>query len=339
MRRRAASRRSPEDPVRLRVRRPADFLAVIPYLVGFQPTESVVAVLSRRGRVLLTARIDLPPAELADEVADHLAEVTDRHDVDEAVLAVYSSDLASGRRVLEQLVARAAVPVRDALLVGGGRWWSLTCLTGCCPPEGSPYDPAGHPLAAEAVYAGLCAETDRSVLARRVAGPSASDEPRLLAQVQEVRQRTASLPTRDAAGLMAATVRRLRGDPGPVEEADLLLLAVLAEELLVRDVAWAMMSRQRSQDDVRLWGQVVASSPQAVAAGPLGLLGAAAWISGNGALQNCCVERLERLRPTYTLGGLLAEISERALSPTAWDDMAEDLRAEVCAVAGLAGLH
>ena len=61
MTRRVPGRPSVEAPARLRVRRPADFLAVIPYLVGFHPSESVVAVLCRDGRVLLTARMDLPP--------------------------------------------------------------------------------------------------------------------------------------------------------------------------------------------------------------------------------------------------------------------------------------
>ena len=48
--------------MRLRVRRPADLLAVVPYLLGFQPDESLVAVLVRGGRVLLTVRMDLAPA-------------------------------------------------------------------------------------------------------------------------------------------------------------------------------------------------------------------------------------------------------------------------------------
>lgn len=336
--RRAARPGSLAVPTRLRVRRPSDFLAVIPYLVGFHPDESVVALLFRHGRVLLTARIDLPPPELAEELSTHLHEVSGRHQVEELVLAAYSRDLTGARRVVERVVADPPAPVRDALLIGGGRWWSLTCPSGCCPEEGSPYDPAGHPLAAEAVYAGLNVERDRFALAERVSGPPPAAEAPLLARVAPLRQRVAALGTPGAARLMAETVQRLRADPEPVDE-DCLLLAVLAEDLVVRDVAWAMMHRRDSEDDVRVWGRVVARAPRGVAAGPLGLLGAAAWISGNGALQNCCVERLELLDPSYSLGGLLADISERALPPSAWDDMAEDLRREVCAVAGLHRLH
>lgn len=338
MNRRTAGLRSLAAPTRLRVRRPADFLAVIPYLVGFHPSESVVALLFRQGRVLLTARIDLPPPELADEVSAHLREVSGRHQVDEVVLAAYSRDLSGARLLVERVVADPPVPVRDALLVGGGRWWSLTCSSGCCPEEGTPYDSTGHLLAAEAVYAGLAVERDRSALAGRVSGPPSAAEAPLLARLAPLRQRVAALGTAGAGRLMADTVRRLRADPEPVDE-DCLLLAVLAEDLVVRDVAWAMMRRPDIGADVGVWGRVVARAPRAVAAGPLGLLGAAAWISGNGALQNCCVERLKLLDPTYTLGALLAQISEAALAPSTWDAMAEDLRREVSAVAGLPGLY
>ena len=261
-----------------------------------------------------------------------------RHDVDELVLVAYSSDLEGARWLLERVVGDPPTAVSDALLVGDGRWWSLTCPAGCCPDEGRLYDLGGHPLAAEAIYAGLSAEGDRSVLARQVGGPPGAEEPQLLALLDAVRQRTASLPPEAATRLVVETVRRLRTGAGPVEDADCLLLAVLVEDLVVRDVAWVMMTREDSDDDLRLWGRVVARAPQVVAAGPLGLLGAAAWISGNGALQNCCVERLEQIAPSYTLGAVLADISERALPPSAWDDMAEDLRQEVYPAA-LAGLR
>ena len=86
-------------------------------------------------------------------------------------------------------------------------------------------------------------------------------------------------------------------------------------------------------------GRVVALSPPEVASAPLGLLGVAAWISGDGALLNCCAERLERSDPGYTLGHLLAEISERALPPSLWDELVDDLRSEVGSVAGNLRLH
>jgi len=335
----AAGRAPVAPPTRLRVSGPADFVAVVPYLVGFHPRESVVALLFRDGRVLVSARVDLPPPGLTRQLSAHLRQVVARHGVEEVVLVGYADDPARGRRVLESLLAAPPTRVRHALLVAAGRWWSLTCRDGCCPGEGSPHDPAGHPLAAEAVLAGLAPVRDRSVLREQVAGPPAREQARLLGRLAPLHDRVRGLGTAGAARLMAVTVRRCLDGADPLQEVDALLLAALAHQLVVRDVAWALMDRRDADDHVRLWGRVVARAPDLFALGPLGLLGAAAWIAGEGALQNCCVERLERLDPGYTLTGVLSDLSEKALPPSTWEDMAEEVRREVCTLTGLERLH
>ena len=55
----------------------------------------------------------------------------------------------------------------------------------------------------------------------------------------------------------------------------------------------------------------------------------AAWISGAGALLNCCSERLSHLDPDYSMGRLLEEISERALPPSLWQEIGDEIRAEL----------
>jgi hypothetical protein len=337
----APERRGVHDPHRLRVRRPADFLAVIPYLLGFHPEESLVVVLSRRGRVLLSARLDLPTVGQAPEVAASVGRLAAQHDVDELVLVGYGDDEGKVRQVLQQLGPglTAVVPVREVLLVSRARWWSLSCTTGCCPREGAVFDPDAHPLAAEAVYRGLVAGRSRAALQELATGPSPQDLPRLREHVAHAHDRLTGLGRPAAATAMADAVRAVLAAPDVVDEAAAARLTVLALDLAVRDVAWAMMSRAAAEDHQRLWAQVVAASPPEVASAPLGLLGAASWIGGNGALLNCCVERLERDDPGYTLGRLLSDLSDRALPPTLWDEMVESLRSEVGAVTGITGLH
>ena len=326
---------------RLRVRRPADFLAVIPYLLGFHPEESLVVVLCRRGQVLLTARLDLPPAGQARAVAAQVRQLSAQHGVDELVLVGYGAGKDGTRRTLER-VQRAlggAVPVREVVLVSGARWWSLSCTTGCCRPEGAVFDPGAHPLAAEAVYRGLVAGRTRAALEELVAGPADDALPGLRDQVTRARCELGGLARGAAAEAMADAVRAGVQPPAQTDEAAAARLAVLGLDLAVRDVAWALMSRSAAEEHQRLWVQVVAAAPPEVASAPLGLLGAAAWIGGNGALLNCCVERLERDDPGYTLGHLLADLSERALPPSVWEELVGGLRAEVQAVTGVRGLH
>lgn len=346
-RRRTSRPEQPEpnrpDPHRLRVRRPVDFLAVIPYLLGFHPSASLVAVLSRRGRVVLTARLDLPAPEHSGPVAAQVRQLTSEHDIDGVVLVAYSDDETPGRRLLERLHAEIldAVAVREVLLVSQARWWSLSCTTGCCPAEGAVFDPETHPLAAEAVYRGLSAGRSRAALEELVEGPPAEALPRLRRLVAQARAALAPTDRPEAAAAMAEAVRLALPDAQEQEpsEPECVRLAVLAQDLAVRDVAWAMMSRPRAEQHQRLWCRVVAVAPPEVASAPLGLLGVAAWIGGNGALLNCCVERLEVVDPAYTLGQLLAGISDRALPPSLWDELGGDLRRDVGAVTGLQGLH
>ena len=332
---------SPPDPHRLRVRRPVDFLAVIPYLLGFHPSESLVVVLSSRGRVVLTARLDLPAPEHAGPVAAQVRQLTGEHRIDELVLVAYSDAETPGRQLLERVRADLAdaVAVREVLLVNRARWWSLSCTTGCCPTEGAVFDPDAHPLAAEAVYAGLSAGRSRASLEELVAGPGAEALPRLRGLLASARVALAGTDRPAAAEAMAEAVRVALADPEALDEAGCTRLAVLAQDLAVRDVAWAMMSRPAAELHQRLWCRVVAAAPPEVSSAPLGLLGVAAWIGGNGALLNCCVERLELTDPAYTLGRLLADISERALPPSVWGDLQGELRDEVAAVTGLPGLH
>ena len=73
-----ASRNPPDGVVAqsrqsgLKVGQPDELLAIIPYLVGFHPDESIVAVFIKSGRIVLTARMDLPPESAADELAERI---------------------------------------------------------------------------------------------------------------------------------------------------------------------------------------------------------------------------------------------------------------------------
>ena len=63
---------------------------MVPYLVGFHPEESVVAVMLRSGRVVLTIRVDLPPPSEAGDVAAHIVRLARQHRAQDLVLIGYS---------------------------------------------------------------------------------------------------------------------------------------------------------------------------------------------------------------------------------------------------------
>ncbi|MFJ6678259.1 DUF4192 family protein [Microbacterium sp. NPDC091382] len=125
----------------------AHFLALVPRLLGFTPTESLVVVPMARGRSLGALRVDLPPADtpldaVASTVIGMLCRVSDADGFAGVVFTAASAldglpgaDLAVA---LEQSADACGLEVVDILTVAGTGW-------------GSHYDermpPGGRPLA------------------------------------------------------------------------------------------------------------------------------------------------------------------------------------------------
>ncbi|MEU4384264.1 DUF4192 domain-containing protein [Promicromonospora sp. NPDC023805] len=142
----------------VRVAGPEDLLAYIPYRLGFEPAESVVAVslTGPRQRVGLVARVDLADLRLrqpddpqgpdgaatARWLTDHV--VADG--ADRAVVVLYTATdptapSGAARRAVELLRARLErrLPGTEAWLVAPTGFRALDCADPmCCPAEGRP---------------------------------------------------------------------------------------------------------------------------------------------------------------------------------------------------------
>ena len=314
---------------RLRITRPEDFIAIVPYLLGFHPSESVVAIFFDRGRVRLTARVDLPePSEVSDLVAE-IAPLGRRSRAASVVLLVYGSRPES-RDVLDRLVIETGLEPVEALLVTPERWWSALCTAErsdeCCPLDGTPYDISSHPLSAEAVLAGLNAVADRNLLDAMVAGPAPAEAAGLDDLAAEAVLELVGVDRVWRKRRMLDVVTTSLDDPTGLSDSECAELAALCLDLGVRDVAWALMTRDEAAAHLGLWRRVLSRTVDDLASAPLGLVAMAAWISGNGALLNCCIARLEQLDPDYGLLGICRDISWRAVHPSLWDSMAADMR-------------
>ncbi|MEU4816896.1 DUF4192 domain-containing protein [Micromonospora aurantiaca] len=160
------------EPARLSVRSPADMVAAVPYLLGFHPADSVVVVAVRGRRVVFAARGDLPaPGADPGPAARHLAQVVARQDADAATVVGYgpAARVTGVVDAVGDALTAAGLVVLDALRVTEGRWFSYLCVEpSCCPPEGTPYDPAASQVSAAAVFAGQVALPDRAALAAQV---------------------------------------------------------------------------------------------------------------------------------------------------------------------------
>jgi hypothetical protein len=306
-------------------------------MIGFHPDESIVAVFVRSGRIVLTARIDLPAESASDELAERIDGLAKQHKAHSLALVAYSDAALTANRLLTCLMDRLVEhKLTDVLYVGHGRWWSLTCSEECCPLSGTPFDPSSHPTSAAAVFAGLGARARRRELEVSVSGPSSAELPRVEALADALLTELDQLDDPSArVRLLASSVQVARSDDGVLDERDCLLLGLLVTETGLRDLAWALISTSNAEDHVRLWSGVVARVPPRLAAAPLCLLGMAAWLSGSGALLNCCCERLAQVAPEYSMGKLLTEVSDRALHPSVWQQFGGDMQVGLPAELGL----
>jgi hypothetical protein len=57
----------------IKLRSPAELLAVVPHLLGFEPQHAIVVMALRDSKIDLTERIDLPAPERVEEVAEALS--------------------------------------------------------------------------------------------------------------------------------------------------------------------------------------------------------------------------------------------------------------------------
>lgn len=110
----------------------AQFLSLVPSVLGFTPSRSLVLVPLARGRTLGAMRLDLPPDGLVDAVASTAVGMICRIPTAEAAMIVIYTDAgvsgALPHRDLAEAISRAAdacgITVVDAFTIGADGWGS-----------------------------------------------------------------------------------------------------------------------------------------------------------------------------------------------------------------------
>ncbi len=315
---------------RIRVDSVAGVLAVIPYLLGFHPSSSlvVIGIEPPGGQIRLAFRYDLPDppdASLAGEIAAHAIAVLARQQVG-VVIAVGYGPGALVTPVAELFRARlhgTGIVLHDLVRVEDGRYWSYVCDNPrCCPAEGVPFDALAHPAAAALTTAGIPAYPDRASLSRSLAPVSGPAADSMGQATQRARRRAEQLLTAAAvvqAGRQAVreAIASYRGGGQITADDQLAWLAVVLADLRVRDDAWARMDPEHRTAHLRLWTDVVRRAQPPYVPAPASLLAFTAWQSGDGALANIAIERALAADPGYSMALLLAEAVESGLPPSA----------------------
>jgi hypothetical protein len=309
------------------LRSPGAFAAALPALVGFHPSQSLVAVYLGKGQVIVSMRLDLP--EALEEVAQYVATTGTHVNADEVILAVCTSkgidDLPhrEGIAAIITACANANVIVKDAMLIDDDRYWSYLCSdTDCCPPEGAPINADDCLLDAERVGLGLpvVAVSRDAVVERYLPRPELAPNPETRRDAESIllvplgeRAKQVWDDTR-----MLATNTSIAGDP----VSDLLRsrIQVAMEDVRVRDYVMASiaLTDEPAETLVDVIAQAALTAPEDLRPR---VAGAAAFLLaafGESSIATVC---LLELAEGQSLAELVTVSVNSAVSPTAMRDV------------------
>jgi len=330
---------SQDRPPTVQVGSPADVLAVVPHLLGFTPSKSLIMLGAGPplDRVALTLRFDLPDPpspRVARDIAQHAVSVLTGQQQALAVAIGYGPGplVTPITDAVRKAARRAGLELRDVLRVEDGRFWSYLCRNpDCCPPQGVPIDP-GHPAGAALDAAGLPVLPDRAALAATV-GPlgglsrrSMRDATRraethaisLLGQasrsgrVQDARR----LVLREGLSAVADALTTYRQGGRFATDDQVAWLALALTSLRIRDDAWARMDVDFRDAHTRLWTDVTRRAEPTYLPAPACLLAFTAWQCGNGALANVALDRAVAADPGYSMALLLRDTIDAGAPPS-----------------------
>jgi hypothetical protein len=343
-----------DTQARVKLRSPADIIDAVPYLVGFEPHESLV-VLSLRGprsRIGLTARIDLPGAKSATACARHFVGYLKRDGAARAIIVLYPpSDGVLHPSVkpladaLTKYLRRARIDVCEVLCVCDGRWWSMQCTNAeCCPPSGTliARDTTSELAAAMTVegYVVLGSREELAAMLDPVTGLAAAAMAYAISRVHD--EFTArvfaghkeEVVDESLAHFRAAVDARLDPEARSNPEASLdahALDAGCVGELTVDDAARLIVSLGLwgVRDEVFTWyeggwGDATRSLllelvRRSVLPGDASALTVLAWVCylrGEGVLAGIAIDRARTADPEYSFAELLDQVLSGAVNPS-----------------------
>ena len=316
----------------VRISDPGEVAAGLPQLLGFRPVESVVLIGlggESGGRVGLTVRADIPPPRHAVPLAAAVARGVATDDPAAVLVAVVSeapderADLGEPElphRLLVHAVvvtlAERGIPVRDALLVRRGRWWSYDCPHPCCAPgAGTPLPTGVSELAVASVATGQVVARDRDELVARIEPPvDRGGAPMTAACLQVTTECSArvlelgedAVVAESWTALAAAVARFEPGAPPPrLTDREVMRIAWGLRDPLVRDRALGLALGPEAARAEILWTECTRRAPVPFDAAPATLLAVSAWLRGDGAMANVALARALASDPGYQLAVLL----------------------------------
>lgn len=350
----AASREGVQMSDSLTLNSPVDLLHAVPFLLGFHPHHSVVAVSLRHERhVGLTIRFDYPDEDgeaIAQRLAGHLLD----DGASAALLVVYREGNFIQRpedRLIDLVIdacAEVEIPVRDALYVSDGRWWSLICRDQCCPEEGQPIPEfeSSEVAAMHVLHGAPLPAADEDQFASALAPVDSKPSNDIAQWCSRLKDQYNREIVEESEGPRARQLRQARIHVGAtamnqlfahwiqtgrlIDDNEVIARVIVGmTDVHVRDYAMGMHDDAQLHAADELWRCLITLTPQGLVAPVATVLAAVAFERGDGALAQRALDRAFDDRPGYPMAALLRQALESGWGPESMASMRRELRPAV----------
>ncbi len=304
----------------IRIAEPADAATIIPYLLGYQPKDTLTFLAVQGSRMVVAGGQLLTDDPDGRQAAHQLAHLLLARGMRAILLVGYGSYPAMNN-LIEQTVdglTEAGLSVLGAIRVDDNRIWHVGCGEPNCKIQGQLYDPAGSTVAATATFAGLQVVPDRETLEARLAPVTGAQ--------QQAMQTAISQALRTIGRPLSATDTMDRVETLIADALQERLCDARAAQLLVllafprfRDHAVGLL--HHSQEQIQVWTDLTRRAGAGrLACTPATLLALTALLGGDGITAGIAAERATAADPDEPFARLVEEAVLLGLSPQALRD-------------------
>ena len=317
---------------------PKDLLAAVPFLIGFNPENSIVLLSLKNDAIAMAIRIDFPGQIGADELKllnSHLS-----RDRAEAIIAIfYCPEIAqSQNEIISEILAAITeygLNLREVITVERNRYRSLICEDlSCCPSEGNLLpELIDSRIAAEQVAQGRPIPfANLELLIDSISQLDADHE--LLELIRSIEPIDYEKDPISFQRQGASSVKQFMDDfksHGLVKDKALIaMLLVRLSDLQVRDYALGSVSAESLDLYFTAWRWLLRLAPEGYIAPVANLFAAVAYERGDGALAQRALDRADSDDPSYAMSKLLRQVFNSGWAPNSFAQMRSELHPKIC---------
>ncbi len=318
---------------------PANLLATVPYLLGFNPEKSlvIVAVKGQHDQVVVSMTLDLPDKmeDLDATFMNNLKETLKRSGADGLVAIFYVDSNPQGLQSISELLMTeisSEFHVRDILWVCDHKWASYLCSDeSCCPKEGRALEIEKPSIAqTELVLAGRSVATKKSDLTNFLEITTVNQD--LIPLISQFARQKAKSEHNKTIEKWESTQFKFLTAPKAFKELDLKLYARLLlgltdipvrDALLAHHIELAQIKEDPNQYLFQIaqnWAQVAKVAPETFRPPICTCIAVFMWQAGEGILARSAVDFALAQDPQFHLAKLINNALDSGMPPWEFRD-------------------